>query len=98
MIIDTGICMVLLFSAIALVSLHPRGASLRQHSREQARSPVLTILCGSYGAGSSTAVVCSRDVGTGELYAVVDWIPVAMLVQFAHWTFSPVRPYSYRAF
>ena len=30
-------------------------------------------------------------VGTGELYAVVGWIPAAMWVQFAHRTFSLVR-------
>ena len=30
-------------------------------------------------------------MGTGELYAVVEWIPAAMSVQFAHWTFSLVR-------
>ena len=39
--------------------------------------------CGSYGAGSPTAVVCSRELvscGNGGtlVYAVVEWIPVAM--------------------
>ena len=42
----------------------------------------LYTTCGSYGVGSPTAVVCSRDlvscVGTGELYAVIEWIPAAM--------------------
>ena len=37
-------------------------------------------------------------VGTGELYAVVEWIPAAMRVQFAHLTFSLVRLFRYRAF
>ena len=35
----------------------------------------------SYGAGSPTAVVCSRELvscGNGGLYAVVEWIPAAM--------------------
>ena len=37
-------------------------------------------------------------MGTGELYAVVEWIHAAMLVQFAHWTFSlVVRLLPYRA-
>ena len=30
-------------------------------------------------------------MGTGELYPVVEWIPAATRVQFAHWTFSLVR-------
>ena len=30
-------------------------------------------------------------MGTGELYAVVEWIPAAMSVEFAHWIFSLVR-------
>ena len=30
-------------------------------------------------------------MGTGELYAVVEWIPAAMWVQFAHWVISLVR-------
>ena len=30
-------------------------------------------------------------MGTGELYAVVEWIPAAMWVQFAPWIFSLVR-------
>ena len=40
------------------------------------------LRCGSYGgAGSPTAVVCSRELVScrdGELYAVVEWIPAAM--------------------
>ena len=30
-------------------------------------------------------------MGTGELYAVVEWIPATMRLQFAHWIFSLVR-------
>ena len=37
-------------------------------------------------------------MGTGELYAVVEWMPAAMWVQFAHLTFSLVRLFPYRAF
>ena len=37
-------------------------------------------------------------MGTGELYAVVERIPAAMRVQFAHWTFSLVRLLPYDAF
>ena len=36
-------------------------------------------------------------MGTGELYAVVEWIPAAMGVQFAHWTFLLVRRLLYCA-
>ena len=80
------------FGSIALFSLHARGSSLRQHSRQQARSSVLTIIVqsGSYDAGSPTAVVCSREMvscGNRELYAVVEWMPAVMLVQCAHWIF-----------
>ena len=35
---------------------------------------------------TATAVVSSRELvsfGNGELYAVVEWVPTAMLVQFA---------------
>ena len=36
---------------------------------------------------------------TRKLYAVLEWIPAAMLVQFAHWTSSlVVRLFPYRAF
>ena len=31
------------------------------------------------------------------LYAVVEWIPAAMCVQFAHWTFSLERLFPFRA-
>ena len=30
-------------------------------------------------------------MGTGELYAVVEWIPAARSVQFAHWIYSLMR-------
>ena len=39
----SSIFCIVLFGSIALFSLHARGSSLRQHSRQQARSSVLTI-------------------------------------------------------
>ena len=42
-IIDICIVVFVVSGSIALVSLHARGSSLRQHSIQQARSSVLTI-------------------------------------------------------
>ena len=66
----------LLFFHCMPADRHSDSTPERRRVRLCARLPY-----GSYGAGSSTAVVCSAAswivVGTGELYAVVEWITAA---------------------
>ena len=59
---------------------------------------MLTITCGSYSAGSPTAVLCSRELvscGNGETHAVVEWIPAAcgFSLHIATLDFFPFAPF-----
>ena len=72
------ICMVV-FGSVALFSLHARGRHSDSTPDSRRVRMCSRLPCGSYGAGSPTAVAASwLVVGTGELYAVVEWIPAAM--------------------
>ena len=73
------------FGSIALFSLHMMAAGRHSDSTPDSRRVRLCsrLPCGSYGAGSPTAVVFVAAswlvVGTGENYAaVVEWMPAAM--------------------